>query len=79
MKSEYNSFTASNKSTLRMLPSFIELFIPFTHWIAPQVHMSGKSEKRETCKLCSSTFSFEDPFCPFCASKGMFIHITEGD
>lgn len=62
-----------------MLPSFIELFIPFTHWIAPQVHMSGKSEKRETCKLCSSTFSFEDPFCPVCASKGMFIHITEGD
>lgn len=79
MKSNFNSLTATNKATLRLLPSFIELFIPFTHWIAPQVLMSGKSEKRETCKLCSSTFSFEEPFCPSCASRGYFVHITDGE
>jgi uncharacterized paraquat-inducible protein A len=79
MKSNLDSLTASNRATLRLLPSFIELFIPFTHWIAPQVHMSGKSEKRETCKLCTTTFSFEDPYCPVCAAQGMYIHITESE
>jgi uncharacterized paraquat-inducible protein A len=79
MKSDFNSLTASNKATIRLLPSFIELFIPFTHWIAPQVDMSGKTEKRETCKLCTSTFAFEEPYCPVCASHGMFVHVTESE
>lgn len=79
MMSNINSFAAADKSTLRLLPSFIELFIPFTHWIAPQIHMSGKTEKKETCKLCMTTFSFEEPYCPSCANKGLYLHITESE
>ncbi len=79
MKSNFNLLTASNQAPIRLLPSFIELFIPFTHWIAPQVDMSGKTEKRETCKVCSTTFHFEEPYCPSCAGDGLFIHVTEDE
>jgi len=79
MKSSLNSLTASEKGPIRLLPSFIELFIPFTRWIAPQVDMAGKTEKRETCKVCSDTFHFEEPYCPSCANQGLFIHVTESE
>ncbi len=77
MKSLDIFFTEKLRSSYRILPSTIQLFIPFSRWITPVNHEAGKLEKYEACKICGTLFSIEDPYCPHCAHRGIHIHITK--
>lgn len=79
MKHLIESISATHREAPRVMPSIIELFVPFFQFLNPVQNIGRLTYKTETCKNCGTQFIEIEPYCPSCAEKGIYIHITEED